>query len=335
MFDIRDHGGIFGAGKYRKGSKIPVANTLEKVAVQILSKVYQQTSLLRDCLGDDNTNYYYLYYTSGYKICVVNKSTDNATYTVDTFLTPIMYLRSINDGYVYVFLDTTLKKININTGSVVWSLYTNYSASDSNSISISIDSTHVYLSFRNNGFSTTVVKATIDGVLVFNKTISIASKFYYLEGTIVYSISTDGYTLYKHDISTGTLISQTSVQVGNAMAVDYKNGTVGIGYSFKNPNIIATRFDGLQMWTYNISVAQPRQIIAMKDGIYIGDYSGRDIKLGIDGKMMYKNYQPYPSGLGNLIHEYGKDYLLGNSYAYNGSAGYYTPTKVQEYITLK
>lgn len=341
MFDIRDHGGIYGAGKYRKGGKLYAQDTVEKVPFQILSSIHKQTSFLRGILGEDNTNYYFSAYSgSTYLLHMLNKSTNVETYSLQSFNSPVMAVGSANDGFVYCLVDTSVRKINVLTGELIWTVYLSYSSNSSDAIKIYVDSGYVYLMFRNSGFMTSTVKITTDGTIVYNTTISIISKWYYLEGTTLYSLSTDESIIYRHNITTGALIGQVSKTgnfSGNTMAIDYKNSISGIIYSYSNPNIIAKRHDGVQLWAYNISTAQPGKVIPMKDGLYVSEYSKNDIKLGLDGKVMYKNYQAYPSGLesGSLLHEYGKEHILGLMYSYNGSQGYYTPVRIQEYVTIQ
>lgn len=336
MFDIRDHGGIFGAGKYRKGSKVPVSDTKEKSPIITLYNQSFQSSLLADAIGEDNSNYYYIFYDGQYKLLILNKI--DGTYKVSASMgsssTRLFSICSNNDGYVYVFADSYIKKVNVSDGSLIWSVNTNYQAMSKN-IKMYTDGNYVYVIFSNSSDYTIFSKVSVSGSLVSSSPLSglTASTAYFLDGRTLYFIS-NSTNLYKYDITTGNRLSISSVSTSFASGVaDCINE---ISYKYVSPDVVAIGKDGTQLWSYATKGggAYPTALIPMKDGMYLDDYFGQDVKLSINGTVLYHNNQPFTGGFSGIFHEYGKPYFLGNTYSYNGSSGYNTPTKVSEIVTL-
>ncbi|UAT29494.1 hypothetical protein K7T73_12880 [Bacillus badius] len=209
MIDIREHGGIFGGGKYRKGSFIPFSKIAPFQPLRFImyypNNSYNQ-GIHRKYASDETGNVFIPIYeaTSPHKILVYDKNGEKINTILWEFSTYGAIFGMVErNGYLFVFSDGACIKFDISTGQRIQGDATSDWRISPSSKIIQKENI-VYAQTTTNS----LVKLDLDTFTVISKYIVLSNPAIYLkaidDNENAYFIGGSGYLL-KYS-NTGTLI---------------------------------------------------------------------------------------------------------------------------------
>lgn len=299
-----DAGEIVGTNPYKAGGDIEVKNTNAKAA---LVKFYPNTdNYITRILCEDDLYIYFYSNESTPKLKIYNKQTGKFTSSVDGIsetYTPLVY--SVNDGYCYVLTGNIVKKIRCLDGKTIWNYQSGHTMTYR---TMKVLQNYLCIFYNYGGVHTGFLRLDIttggksnEYTILTNKT----PRGFITLGDFVYFAS--GNTVYKCEVVSGSIMeSETVTGLTNSnSSIDYINK---IYYIVTSKDVSAYNYTGNLLWTHTFLVGMtytPSPIIIMKDGLYLHDYSeGLDIKIGIDGNLIYTNYGMTNVSVNGLYYDY-------------------------------
>jgi hypothetical protein len=124
MIDIRDHGGQFGGGKYRKGTKIPVGNTdLKLMPYEIITNLGWNQSIENVCVHHDKS--FTIIYRAGTYWWIRGFDSNGQVifdFCPNSTENPIHYVMKHSNGKYYIQLYQSIYEYSGSGSSVTWKM---------------------------------------------------------------------------------------------------------------------------------------------------------------------------------------------------------------------